>query len=797
MYADGTPLTVRVTRPPEPPAWPSGTRAAVAVGVSPAPGGGLLQVVCWEDGGYAVVHPAVAWPTRTDPYEGLDDQHRRRWLRFDADEARLDRRNEEFATLPASLVEPGDHIQLHVHDKPQVLEVDRLQDGDGDVPGQEIVFKGRHRPLRGATQGLLIPVRIPRLHPTLAAAIAAITGPPTAGTAAPAPPPHKHLPRHDRVADPHRYTQMIRGQRARLERAVSSGDRNQVVAACRDAVISWNQPGNIWPHDYDQWQAALDQFLPDFGDVDFAVDPRLILEDLTVEPVPDEADSGDEPPALFDVDDLEAGRWRSRPPGPGRRLAWPGARRTGYDRAGPGRGTRIGRTGSGCRTRHYAGCRPARPGRWRDHRRTQRPGRRGGPAGTVPITNSDVATAWQHMTASSSGHAWSVAEFIAHGTVPVPGAVHGPDDPQDITAWDSDGLRRTVASDQPARNGTLTWDQAARWIDAGMTSGDLQILQEAGRVVRFCDGWLGQARDTGDQEQAFYDAGHGATVIVQESIRRVTAAAAQAHGPDAPVPAAPASTGSYRHEQVTTTEQDQDLAAISELGDFAHQAARRVTGSYQAPAGTPATTPSSGPGASPAGPAVPAEPEPAPLCLYGSPARGLAARQAEREASHARQGTGPAASPVHAWRVHPSCPDTPTDQCQTTILSADLRRFGKTPVPPCGHDEPLLYRACCRRPGCDWEGPERDNENTAAEDGCDHAWPGWRDRPAAPEPPRITSGTTKAERTAITRWTEQVNRLYPPGWVEDGGPIRTRREASSGTRHVPPEPHTAATNSPS
>ena len=917
VYADRTPLTVRVPRPPDPPAWLNATRAAVAAGVSPAADGGLLQVVRWEDGGYDVVHPARTWPTGTDPYQGLDDRRRRRWQALDAAEASPYHKDGDPANLPGSLTEPGDHVILHVHGQRQVAEVDRLQPVTGAPGRREIVFKGRQSPL-DASEGLIIAVQIPRIHPSLGAAITAITRPPAAL--------RQHPGRQAKPADVHRYTRLIHTQREKLQAAVASGDRDQVIAACREAVIEWNRPGNIWPPDADRWQAALDRFLPDFDQVNFAADPRLLLVDLAAVPAPDlaepDTDEPDtvEPAALFDVGQV------------------PGSSRLSSAAAAAG----------------------TTPG-------YQPPDTSAGPTGPAPITNSDVAATWRHIAADSSGRAWAVVEFIAHSTPPAPGVVHGPDDPQDSTAWDGDGLRRTVVSEQPGRDGTLTWDQAARWIDAGMTPGDLRILLQARRVAAFCDAWLEQVRDTADQEEAFYDAGHGATVIAQDCISRVAAAAAQAHGPDAPVPAAPAGADSYRRDKViTTAEQARTLEAISELSKFAHQAARRVTGGYQAPPGTPAATEdaarhddltapeAAGPGAalaagpdstqpaaddpdrpagsgsddhadlsgdtapaaqpvsddqvraafaafrraaagdvpgedkakaladaftlamrldqarhrhpagdagsdrhevtyrafgtdttlpacceqsarqsagamssmmaapvsavaiaagdggrreavfrggqliqpaatSGSGPAATAgsavtagpEPEPAPLCLYDSPARGLAARQAERELSRARQGSGAAASPVHAWRVQPSCPDTATDQCQTTILSADLRRFGKAPVPPCGHDGPLLYRACCRRPGCDWEGPERDSENAAAEDGCDHAWPGWRDLPAVPEPPRITSGTTKAERAAIARWTDQVNLLYRPGWVEDGGPVRTRREASSGTRHVP------------
>jgi hypothetical protein len=95
-----------------------------------------MQVIHWEDGGgYAAVHPALAWPTGTDPYHGLDDERRWRWRRFDAAEASLSA-NEEFAILPASLVEPGDHVLLHVGGNRRVVEVNRLQSVPGDEPGR-------------------------------------------------------------------------------------------------------------------------------------------------------------------------------------------------------------------------------------------------------------------------------------------------------------------------------------------------------------------------------------------------------------------------------------------------------------------------------------------------------------------------------------------------------------------------------------------------------------------------------------------------------------------------------------
>jgi Family of unknown function (DUF6349) len=115
---------------------------------------------------------------------------------------------------------------------------------------------------------------------------------------------------------------------------------------------------------------------------------------------------------------------------------------------------------------------------------------------------------------------------------------------------------------------------------------------------------------------------------------------------------------------------------------------------------------------------------PAPT-LYDSPARGLAVRAGEFQAWRAEHGGFDSLSRSHAWTVWSSCPHTPTGRCQPTVLAADLRcacdRHGDQPPCLCFGD--LLFRGACR--GCDWEGEPRDEENAAAEDACDHAWPGW------------------------------------------------------------------------
>jgi hypothetical protein len=94
----------------------------------------------------------------------------------------------------------------------------------------------------------------------------------------------------------------------------------------------------------------------------------------------------------------------------------------------------------------------------------------------------------------------------------------------------------------------------------------------------------------------------------------------------------------------------------------------------------------------------------------------------------------------------------------------------------------MVFRGACR--GCDWEGPVQGGENPAAEDACDHAWPGWRDLPPVSRPPSAGPGTSAAEREGVARWAEIAGLACSPGWLEAGGPIRTLRGPHE-TRHVP------------
>jgi hypothetical protein len=171
-----------------------------------------------------------------------------------------------------------------------------------------------------------------------------------------------------------------------------------------------------------------------------------------------------------------------------------------------------------------------------------------------------------------------------------------------------------------------------------------------------------------------------------------------------------------------------------------------------------------------------------PLCLYASPARGLTARAAEFEEWRAQHGSFGSYPRSHAW--HPygwGAQTTPADRCQAAILTADLRGSdGIEASCDCTKAESLLYRgACCC---CNWEGPERCRENPAAEDGLDHAWPGWRDLPVVP---RMPDSNGPRDKYARDQWTASVISLYPDGWLEAGAPIRTLRKGPYGLRHIP------------
>ncbi|HYB35296.1 MAG TPA: DUF6349 family protein [Mycobacterium sp.] len=100
----------------------------------------------------------------------------------------------------------------------------------------------------------------------------------------------------------------------------------------------------------------------------------------------------------------------------------------------------------------------------------------------------------------------------------------------------------------------------------------------------------------------------------------------------------------------------------------------------------------------------------------------------------------------HAWHAQLGAMrfggDEPSDMCRPTILSADLCCDHHNQNCSCVGD--IVYRGACLH--CDWEGPLRDCENTAAEDAHDYAWSGWRDLPLVPRPPNRAPTPSRSRR---------------------------------------------------
>lgn len=52
-----------------------------------------------------------------------------------------------------------------------------------------------------------------------------------------------------------------RTHKARLTRAINSGDRSKIIDAARLAVAEWDAIG-AWPDDWSRWQRAIDDAHP-------------------------------------------------------------------------------------------------------------------------------------------------------------------------------------------------------------------------------------------------------------------------------------------------------------------------------------------------------------------------------------------------------------------------------------------------------------------------------------------------------------------------------------------------------
>lgn len=175
VYRDGTELVV--TRA----ARDGGEEAVLAVAAGSKAmsdsgdfRGGHFQVVQWHDGSYGLAHPARVRFRGVDPYAGLDGEDRARWDRFD----RYESYGESIAYLPAHLVQAGDSLQLKRGTRGRPAELAPVWSASGNSgPDGSIHFT-----LPGHKQGLTVPsdrqvgVQIPGDHPTLHAAITAVTG---------------------------------------------------------------------------------------------------------------------------------------------------------------------------------------------------------------------------------------------------------------------------------------------------------------------------------------------------------------------------------------------------------------------------------------------------------------------------------------------------------------------------------------------------------------------------------------------------------------------------------------------
>ena len=161
--------------------------------------------------------------------------------------------------------------------------------------------------------------------------------------------------------------------------------------------------------------------------------------------------------------------------------------------------------------------------------------------------------------------------------------------------------------------------------------------------------------------------------------------------------------------------------------------------------------------------------------IYSTTARGYFQRLDAANAWTARYGNFDGHLRSHAWRPACGSPEGRyggEDQHRPGVLTADLLCHHYDTECACVGD--IVFRGACLH--CAWEGEVRDDENTAAEDAHDHAWPGWRDLPIVARRPE--------NQKARPRWIDSVNDAYPAGWLESGGPIRTAR-GQLGTRHVP------------
>ena len=173
IYPDGTLLTARSQGEDGDQDLPCTAAGIVTADGDHAPGD--LQVVRFDDGSYAAVHPALLGPRGADPYPGLTGTERQRWQLFDYHEAG----NGAVAYLPATLITAGDTLQVERGPQSRTMDLREVTaTGPHDQPGiWAVTIRTGARSTRTLTypQASTAGVRIPAGHPTLAAAIRAAT----------------------------------------------------------------------------------------------------------------------------------------------------------------------------------------------------------------------------------------------------------------------------------------------------------------------------------------------------------------------------------------------------------------------------------------------------------------------------------------------------------------------------------------------------------------------------------------------------------------------------------------------
>lgn len=135
-------------------------------------------------------------------------------------------------------------------------------------------------------------------------------------------------------------------------------------------------------------------------------------------------------------------------------------------------------------------------------------------------------------------------------------------------------------------------------------------------------------------------------------------------------------------------------------------------------------------------------------------------------------------SPPGEWHIaltHERTPRTPG--CQPAVLSRNV--YDEAEAANRGDYSTyrtVEYRGACH--GCGWLGEIVISENDATEGAHAHAFPGYESLPVLQRSPHEPTPNEIAGLLAL------IERLYPPGWIERHGPIRTTR-TFYGTRHVP------------